>query len=173
MCQVKEHSLVSDRLSAVDSLVDIRVVILSSGEPGRLRSPTTSLIDQVVREKGWAASLPTHTSYNPICPPATLTAALKHKICFELTVRKLCLGVCELLHVCSHRLSASSGRHLQAQLAPPAAEDGGGVVVWWFDQPGGTWQVVLSFPRLERSIKSPLLCSSQSDGPCCTQSLTI
>lgn len=49
------------------SLVDIRVVILSSGEPGSLRSPTTSLIDQVVRENGWAASLPSHMSYNPTC----------------------------------------------------------------------------------------------------------
>ncbi len=74
------------RLVPVDAVVDIHVVILSSGEPRRLWSPTTSLIDQVVTEKGWAASLPAHTSYTPTCPSAALTAALEHKICFELTV---------------------------------------------------------------------------------------
>lgn len=67
-------------------LLTSHVVILSSGEPGSLWSPTTSLIDQVVTEKGWAASLPAHMSYTPTCPSAALTAALKHKICFELTV---------------------------------------------------------------------------------------
>lgn len=36
---------------------------------------------------------------------------------------KLCLGVCELLHVCSHRPSASSGRHLSG-----STNCGG----WWY-----------------------------------------
>lgn len=85
--QVKECLLPFDSvLLQLMLLLTSHVVILSSGEPGRLWSPTTSLIDQVVTEKGWAASLPAHTSYTPTCPSAALTAALKHKICFELTV---------------------------------------------------------------------------------------
>jgi len=96
LCMVQKNCVVAIRskitvcfwccLVPVDVVVDIHVVILSSGEPGRLWSPITSLIDQVVTEKGWAASLPAHTSYTPTCPSAALAAALKHKICFELTL---------------------------------------------------------------------------------------
>lgn len=71
--------------TAAHTVVDVQVVVLSSREPGRLWSSTESLIDQVVTEKGWAASLPAHMSYTPPCPSAALTTALKHKICFELT----------------------------------------------------------------------------------------
>lgn len=85
-CFRLKEQLVSDVVLLVDAVVDIHVVIPNPEEPGRLWSPTTSLIDQVVTEKGWAASLPAHTSYTPKCPSAALTAALKHKICFELTV---------------------------------------------------------------------------------------
>lgn len=73
---------------------------------------------------------------------------------------KLCLGVCEPLHVCSHRPSASSGRfQAQLSLVPPT------VALWWCGQPSGTWRVVWSSPILGSSVLRPLLSSSQSDGP--------
>lgn len=87
---------------AARAVVDIQVVVLSSREPGRLWSSTASLTDQVVTEKGWAACLPAHTSYTPTCPSAALTTALKHKICFELTVLN-CVWVCMCVCVCVSR----------------------------------------------------------------------
>lgn len=90
----RRHLLPSDSvwMQPLPSLTS-HVVILSSGKPRSLRSPTTSLIDQVVMKKGWAASLPAHTGYTPTCPSATVATALQHKICFELTVWN-CVWVC-------------------------------------------------------------------------------